>query len=225
MFVSEQDEVDYVTVLYGKDSTALKVMRWTHSKKVQVSLAVLLLFDVVAVVAELLIDGHYPSCSVVLDRSTCHNDTQRARLLNGEVSQVGDGCVIVCEAIPESVETAHKALFIISIVILGIFAVELVILLSIMRLHFFRHLLYMIDFIIVITALVLEIALHNSDDATALSLIVFARIWRLLRLGHGIFTDTREFQKAENEELLERIQQLETELSNSEPREESSLVV
>lgn len=70
-------------------------------------------------------------------------------------------------------------LFSISIVILGIFALEIVGLLFAFSWKFFKHPLYVSDLVIIVSALILEIVLKEELS----SLLVITRVWRLIRIG------------------------------------------
>ena len=82
------------------------------------------------------------------------------------------------------VHLLHEILFWISISILFIFQVELLLLLCIDRLHFLRNKLYLVDFVVVASALLIELISRYSyqmKNADLAGVLVFARCWRFVR--------------------------------------------
>ena len=54
---------------------------------------------------------------------------------------------------------------------------------------FFQHKLYVLDLLVVGGSLVLELTLRSNAAVAAIAeVIIFARLWRLVRIGHGLFT-------------------------------------
>jgi hypothetical protein len=76
----------------------------------------------------------------------------------------------------------------ISIVILVILMVNVLALVVANGTAFFRNPLYLLDFVVVSTALGLEIML----DADTAGLIIILTLWRIVRVAHGIFEVTDE---------------------------------
>ena len=72
--------------------------------------------------------------------------------------------------------------------------------------QFFTHLLYVIDFVVVVGSIALELSLHNNPTVMAMSqVVIFVRLWRLVRIGHGLYTrglgDTQQVVEALEDKL------------------------
>jgi hypothetical protein len=93
----------------------------------------------------------------------------------------------------------------------GIFAVELLALVAILKLDFFRNLFYAIDLFVVAVAITVDITLHanHSTLQEVASLVVVARCWRFVRIGHGLATTVHEADEHEHGELERHIAELE----------------
>eukprot|EP00966_Prymnesium_polylepis_P059634 1382729-Prymnesium_polylepis.1 len=116
-------------------------------------------------------------------------------------------------------------MYYVSVTILGAFAVELVLLMCVLGLHFARQPLYMLDAAVVGTALVVEVYLrghgHNPSGELA-GLLIFARSWRFVRIGHGLSTSVHEAGHKHVEEMEHHIKELEDELSLTPARKQSA---
>jgi hypothetical protein len=112
-----------------------------------------------------------------------------------------------------AVHTAETVLFSLTVVILSLFFIELN--LSMAALHpniFFRQFFYALDYVIITVSLVMEISLYFLDEETLASLIgllVIVRIWRVIRIGHGIIEVTSELTHEKYEKLLAYAAELE----------------
>lgn len=60
------------------------------------------------------------------------------------------------------------------------------------KIYFFYHILYVVDLIIVSISLGLELGLNNQVYQDVVAVIIFLRLWRLVRAGHGVITLTEE---------------------------------
>ena len=91
----------------------------------------------------------------------------------------------------------HKSLYGISVSVLVIFEIELGFLMSILGCYgFFRNFAYILDFLIISFSLVLEIVLHNTESGAAVGLLILARLWRFVRISHGILFSSITRRKA-----------------------------
>jgi len=111
-----------------------------------------------------------------------------------------------------AVHTAEEVFFSLTITILSLFMLELVIMASILQKAFFRQIFYVLDMFIVSVSLVLELVFHfaHEDLLQALSgLLVFFRIWRFVRIGHGLIEVTAEYSHRDKEALWEYAESLE----------------
>ncbi|CAB9504554.1 expressed unknown protein [Seminavis robusta] len=113
------------------------------------------------------------------------------------------------------VHTIEEVLFVFTITILSIFFIELIIIMIVLQKAFFKQLFYVLDFVIVSVSLALEIALavlHADILATLAGLLILARVWRFVRIGHGLIELTAEFQAQDKEALLHYAEELEEKL-------------
>lgn len=226
-----QDEYNEVEERCGKDSWQMKAVHFINSHFIQRLLIALLLMDVLILFVELYLDASYPSCSII-ERdaiSCCPADGAAAgngahfRFLSG-----GDeGHHHVCESplidYPDTagcdghkhsgVHTAHTALVIATLVILGIFLFELTVLLLCLGPRVFcSKFLYMLDMFVVALSFSLEMFFFTVDSTTLASLsglLVIARIWRFVRIGHGLVATTHELAHEKEVKHLARTKELE----------------
>lgn len=220
---------EFVQVHHGSESWRMKVLEFLHKRKVQYVLISLLVLDVIILFIELFLLTQYPMCAVIeRDCFSCcpesasqhvAADTDNLRFLWSETADhaTHEG---ICEdgltptegtggCDPHKWENVHKAefgFFIITIMILFIFFIELN--LEMVALHpgvFFRQFFYLLDYLIVTVSLILELSFHFMNDdslATLLGLLIFGRVWRFVRIGHGIIEATSELTHQKYERLL-----------------------
>ena len=84
-----------------------------------------------------------------------------------------------------AVEEAERALSWTSVAILGIFALEQAARLAVFGPRYFLHLWHALDAVVIVSSLVLECVLRGVAQETVSLLIVF-RLWRLVRVMHGV---------------------------------------
>jgi hypothetical protein len=97
-------------------------------------------------------------------------------------------------------------LFSLTIVILSTFLVELSLLMAALGGKFFSHLFYVIDLVVVATSFTFEIVFHSlSKDALqdVVGMFVIFRLWRFIRIGHGIVEVTAEASAEKHERINE----------------------
>ncbi len=220
---------DYVEEYHGKESWRMRVLEFLHERKVQYTLMSLLLLDVIILFIELFLLTQFPMCAVIeRDCVSCcpameNDEHQGLRFLLGETEHHGDICEEGlrpdftsggCDPHKwKSVHTAELVFFSVTIVILSIFFIELN--LEMLALHpgvFFRQFFFTLDYVIVTVSLTLELSLHFVEEdslATLLGLLVFARVWRFIRIGHGIVEVTSELTHKKYEKLLTYTRELE----------------
>lgn len=218
---------DHVEEHHGSESWRMKVLEFIHQKWVQYTLMSLLVLDVLLLFIELLLLTQFPMCAIIerdcisccpgSDYNTTDDGHRTLRFLSGEDDEHHDG---ICEAGLQAdydtggcdphkwhaVHTIELVIFSLTLVILSLFFIELN--LEMIALHpniFFRQFFYALDYFIVGVSLVLEISLYFLDQetlATFVGLLVFTRIWRFVRIGHGIVEVTSELTHQKYEELL-----------------------
>lgn len=121
----------------------------------------------------------------------------------------------------EGAHTAHAALDFGTLCILTIFEMELAVLLAALQDLFFRHWVNILDLFVITSSLVIQayilLARWNAsfgleEDVIALEdiqgLILFARFWRFVRVGHGIASSMHDMLQTANGEVHERIGEL-----------------
>ena len=218
----------FVEQYHGNESWRMKIIEFLHKPAVSWTLMGLLLLDVVMLFVELFLLTHYPLC-VTIERdciSCCpsdaalDNETEHVaeRFLSGDVEGHHNN---VCEAGLEAsygtggcdvhkwqtIHNVETGLYAVTITILATFFVELTMEMIALRPGiFFRQFFFALDYTIVTVSLILELSLHAVDDerlAAFLGLLIFARIWRFVRIGHGIVEVTSEYTHKKYDLLLE----------------------
>eukprot|EP01132_Coremiostelium_polycephalum_P006825 gene6825-8464_t len=110
--------------------------------------------------------------------------------------------------IPHAVEKAEHTLHIITLVILGIFELEVLLLLIAFGRDFFKHPLYILDAVIVTVSIVVDTVFKRD---TAGELIVIFRLWRLVRIGHAIAVSVESHDKKKYKKLKKDYKVLQSE--------------
>lgn len=244
-WISAEEEKEIVLEKHTANSWQYRAVDIIQSHKVQVALVVLLVLDVLIVMTEVFLDAEYPPCSKVeRDAISCMNasyaadatDASHHRRLGGggghalcPEGSVESGFAPACDSHKwATVHEAHTALLWLSVAVLGIFFVELSILVVALGAAFIRNRLYMLDFFVVTLSLVLEITISQmGEDALAalVGLIIFARMWRFVRIAHGLATTTHELGGGHGEhdvdiadELAETVDTLQVLLTSARAR-------
>ena len=236
-WLSAHDEVEWAEEYYGATSMPVRFLHWINTHTVQMTLVLLLVLDAIAVVTSLFLDAEFPACYIIeRDAVSCYNashggqghDSHHADPHHRRLDATGDAHHSLCPGAftdaPSSwpaacdhhkwhsVHTAHDALFWCSVVILLIFAVELLLLLGILRLNFLRNPLYALDAIVVATSLGFEIGLKGQVGGDMAGLLAFGRVWRFVRIGHGLSSSVHEVDAAHLHEVEQHAKALEAEV-------------
>jgi hypothetical protein len=175
----------------------------------QYAFAGLLLLDILVLFGELLVLSYFPHCSVIVrDAVSCcyHNNNSNHA---GPNSTYSAGCD---EERYHGVHLTEMTFFYMTITILSIFMIELTIsMIALTPAIFFRQFFFALDFIIISVSLILEITFHVLGDDLYQSLsglLVIIRIWRFIRIGHGIVELTNEAAHKEDHHLMEYTKEL-----------------
>jgi len=74
---------------------------------------------------------------------------------------------------------------------------------------FLRNPLYVLDLLVVSVSLTIEIVGHSAGQIYGefAHAIVIARIWRFIRIGHGIWSTTHEYDHEKMEHYLDEVSQ------------------
>ena len=234
--MSAEEERSLVQRMYAPGSFPLRLMGFLQSSHLQFLLTMLLVLDVVIVVAELFIDAEFPACTLIVrDSISCCDafgtGTGAGTGASGRSLAPGDALCSYplvdspahttgCDPYKHSgIKMLQLVLFICSAFILCVYEVELMMLLSVLRSNFVRNKLYLIDFVVVTTALVLEFtvklkraAAAGSDDDQAkgdlAGVLTIARCWRFVRLGHGLVSSMHEAHAGHLEEMDHHVQEV-----------------
>ncbi|GAB4815746.1 hypothetical protein N2152v2_002792 [Parachlorella kessleri] len=108
------------------------------------------------------------------------------------------------EATPHAVHVAEDWLRWASVAILCIFVAELLLRLLVYGLSYYStSFFHLLDLAVVVTSLVLELALHGVAQE-AVALLVFFRLWRILRIMHSV-SEVLEMDHEEREETHHKL--------------------
>eukprot|EP00744_Colponema_vietnamica_P007250 GILI01010458.1.p1 GENE.GILI01010458.1~~GILI01010458.1.p1 ORF type:complete len:404 (-),score=27.08 GILI01010458.1:229-1386(-) len=198
-----------------RNSNREKVARFIHGKKFQVVVVVLLLADVCLVIAELILQS-YQVCEFHIERERCEEPPAGAFPLIEEEFENSNGffaptgCGAFADAtMPHNIHKAEVVLMWFSRAILIFFTLEILTTLFCLGRRFFT-ILYLLDFVVVVTSLILSFVFDGNTEAEAESaVIIFLRCWRFARVlhGFGVTIHTAEVQHEHDlkakQELLE----------------------
>ena len=111
------------------------------------------------------------------------------------------------------IHVAHTALYSITLVILSSFLLELLALVYLLGpKQFFKQVTYVVDLVIVAMSLSLEILLkHASKEVLSVipGILIIFRVWRFVRIGHGLVASTYELQQHKLHLAVSYIEELE----------------
>ncbi|EOD41821.1 hypothetical protein EMIHUDRAFT_461000 [Emiliania huxleyi CCMP1516] len=203
----------------------------------QALLTLLLVCDVIAVFGELFIDAEFPSCMYVLrDAIPCCDsgcigagdysaaaaaDAIQTILSLGKSVQARHSHLdstgrIGCDSHKHDLaHKFHKFLFRVSLTVLVVFELELLGLIASLDRAFFRqpapaNPLYVLDLIVITVSLGLETVFRDLAMA-----LIIVRLWRFVRIGHGIFASTHSVAKEKSDKLHAEIRALEEEYTRA----------
>lgn len=238
-----------------------RLLEILNSPTVQHIIIALLILDVCILFVELAIDASFPSCNIIQrDAVSCCDrdgggdshatvDVHRflagaSRLLAGGEGSDGHNGLCAYPLVETNneagcddhkypgVHAAHVVLFSLTMVILGIFEIELIMMVYLLGPErFFSHVLYALDLCIVTVSLALEITFRVVRDdilQDLVGILVLFRVWRFVRIGHGLVASTFELQEEKIEELKEYVRQMEEMVSQNGgelPKKRPSLMV
>ena len=230
---TNEDAQMHVHETHGPESWRYKVLRFLHKTKVQVTLMALLVLDVLILCTELFLLATYPECHTIRrDAISCCPvlEGEAARFL-AESGHSEEFCEAGLEPFPEyeagcdehkweGVHTTEQVLFALTMTILFVFFIELNVSMAALGPGvFFRQLFYLLDYFIVGTSIALELTFYYLSDDTVQSLVgllVIGRIWRFVRIGHGLIEVTAELAHRKFAALLSYAEELEDILRQNE---------
>lgn len=218
---------EYVVDTHGKESWRCAILNILHNHKVQVALMTLLFLDVIILFIETFLIGHYPPCKIIERDCLACCPTAGERFLAGTTEPICEsgydntiGYGSCDENKWHTVHTIEMVLFGLTITILMTFFVEIHLeMIALGPSIFFRQIFYLLDYIIIVVSTTLELLFFFDHEELGLSsisgLIIFARIWRFVRIGHGIIEVTTELTHERYEDLLEYSEKLEEEMKKN----------
>eukprot|EP00727_Mastigamoeba_balamuthi_P000613 m51a1_g10549 hypothetical protein (281) ;mRNA; r:33675-34636 len=187
------------------------LMHAIESKKVEMGVVVLILLDLAVLIADIIVEDVYSK-----DVKNTIDEDSAEWISKDEIEQTTAG------------EKAHLALAYASIVILCILGLQILVEAFCYGLEFFKRPMMVLDLCVIAASLTLELALEQYPAIRDVSgLLVIARLWRIVRVTHGVMETVEEAREAhlekleeemeemrkENEELKARIKQLTTPIS------------
>ena len=233
------DVENHVEMEHGASSWRFRAINFLHQKKIQYFMMGLLVLDVIILFVEVTLMALFPHCSIIQrDAISCvpttatidSNATIFQRLLaggNSEICSSPDHVYSEDEWMPqydypagcdthkwEAVHIIEEILFILTMIILCTFFVELNALLVVLKPGvFFRQVFYVLDYFIITVSIVLEAILHalHYDLSQALvGMMVVLRSWRYVRISHGIIDVTVKLTEPDMNRLLNYTEHLES---------------
>jgi len=232
------DERMHVTAVHGHGSKRQKILHFLHSKAVEYTLLGLLLLDLIVLFFELFLSAEYPPCPIILRQavSCCppEHDTNARWLAEEHSSSICQEPYIPltdaqagCDPhANEWLHHVHVAFFSITVAILSLFLIEHILLMICLGVKvFFQHVFYVVDLLVVSISFVLEIVFFSLQDellSTVTGILVLVRVWRFIRVGHGVVEATVELAQSRFDKLVtynERLEKLLTEHSIPIPNE------
>jgi len=196
-----------------------------HSHQCEVILMFLLVIDVLILFTELFIAGDYPACHIIEKHaiSCCPADSSYYyRALSNDGSSHDNLCDngnenhdydATCDPHANSaVHTIHDILFGTTIVILSVFLIELNVTMIVLGpSKFFVNFFYTFDYIVVTVAFISEVTfriLEKELTESFVGVIVIFRLWRFVRIGHGLFEVSSETSLEKCNEMEEEMKEL-----------------
>jgi hypothetical protein len=176
---------------YGVNHWRTITYHWLHSHFVIISLAALVLLDVLLIFISLTLETWSTPCPVILQRCYCSTNNKQPTLSPQ------------CHEPSIHIENSLMALSCLSLIILMIFASELLIhFIVIGKEHFFSSTFLIMDLLVVLVSIGLESYVifvesqhESTDDAIEVAMIVLiiSRVWRIVRIGHSSYRETHEY--------------------------------
>jgi Ion transport protein len=228
------DELHLAHNAHGEKSWQAKALNFLHRRSVQYVMMGLLLMDVLVLFLDLFLLAEYPSCSIIeRDAISCcpaSAEEQGNRMMMRILSEAGassgeeeelclapsDVGLYPAGCNPERwpyAHTAEEVFFGITITILSIFLLENLVQIVVLTPQvYFRQVFYVLDFFIITVSIALEVTFQVHDDEALqnlVGLLVLGRVWRFVRISHGLIEVTSEISSQKYHDLLEHVEELE----------------
>lgn len=223
----------HVTKFHGTDSWRYDVLEFLHQPYIQKILMILLFTDVILLFTEFFLLAQYPHCTVIIrDGISCCPIVvdEAVRWLSEGATEGGGGDEHhsnVCDSGEANynypagcnehkwngVHITETVIFSLTMCILFTFFIELnVTMIALKPSIFFKQFFYTLDYCVITISIVLELTFYMYEDDAYQSLagfLVAVRLWRFVRIGHGVVELTHNMAHHEYEELLTYTEELE----------------
>jgi len=221
---SRKSVLDYATAKHDEGSWRIAIHKFFDQKWVQRTLITLLIFDIIFIFVELFLQTEYPMCYVIeRDCEACcpEADQSSGRWLSGGGSyepvcptgydSTGEaGCD---DSKWEIVHETELALHWCTVTILVIFLIEnLAEMFVLGPCKFFQQFFLAVDFVVVLASLILQLVIHEMEFGQLATILIIFRLWRFVRIGHGIVEVAAELTHDQYEELIEFAKECDKEL-------------
>lgn len=223
------DELHLAHNAHGEDSWQAKALKFLHRRSVQYVFMGMLLLDVLVLFLDLFLLAEYPNCSIIeRDAVSCcpaSAEEQGNRMMRvlSETGEEEELCLAPSEVglypagcNPEKwphVHTAEEVFFWVTITILSTFLLENLVQIVVLTPQvYFRQVFYVLDFFIITVSISLEVTFQVHDDEALqnlVGLLVLGRVWRFVRISHGLIEVTSEISSQKYHDLLEHAEELE----------------
>jgi len=212
---------------HGEDTWRNRVLHFLHSQNVQRAIMVLLFLDIIILVVEIFLVGYFPPCNVIeRDCIACCPSQKSGERFLASSSNYESVCEAgfdrysghgACDGAKyHTVHIVEEVLFWCTISILAIFCLEIhAEAIALGATAFFSEFFYLFDYVIVVVSITLELIFHFDSKlglSSMVGLIIFARLWRFVRIGHAIVEISSEVTHQSYDELLEYTEKLEMKL-------------
>lgn len=234
---SRASVVNTTAELRSHESWRKRTLDFLHKKWVQDVFMSLLILDILIIFTELFLMIEFPTCRLVTrDCISCcgeedHGDEEHFRrwLASSDGGHGDDHQTCPSAYTPTGVpgcdshkyatiHTIENVLFYITVAILALFLIEnLVEMAALGPCVFFKQIFLAADFFVVLISLVLELTFKHlkSDLAELVGILVLFRIWRFIRIGHGIIEITSELTNEYYDPLIQYAKKCEEKLKDS----------
>ena len=198
---------------HGEQNWRSRTLAFLHSKPVELFLMGLLFLDVLFLFTEMFLLAEYPRCGLILrDGISCcaaeDPELQFRRQLAGYELCETEGLEAFLDypagCDEEKWIRVHRTediLFSMTIVILSVFWIELnLVMVALNPGVFFRQFFFLIDYVVITISLIMEIIFRVYEEdilQSLVGLLVLVRVWRFVRIGHGIVELTYEAAQPE----------------------------
>jgi hypothetical protein len=232
-----KEENDFVKARHSTDENPhpwqCRLLAVLNSPTVQHIIIGMLLIDVSIIFTELAIDAFFPNCNLIeRDAVSCcsadegsdlHAAGEAHRFMEvGSDGHHDDFCTATLVMTGPAgcsdhkypgVHLAHTVLFSFTLIILVLFEIELLMMVYLLGPRkYFSQVLYALDLFVVTVSLVLEITFRVVDEDVLndlVGILIIFRLWRFVRIGHGLVASTFELQEEKVHELKKYVHEVE----------------